>query len=177
MKKNILVSILAIAISAFFLCGCGNKATEELDVYKASMETFFDNIAYLDAEINALDGQSDSDVEKLLNYLDTLDQQMVQMSELEVPEEFANVDELADEASQNMTMAVSYFHQAYEGETFNQNYADAAFEYYSRATLRINYIIKILHGEEITDPNVVYTIEDDDAPEEEAPAEEAPAEE
>ena len=85
MKKNILVSILAIAISAFSLCGCGNKATEELDVYKASMETFFDNIAYLDAEINALDGQSDSDVEKLLNYLDTLDQQMVQMSELEVP--------------------------------------------------------------------------------------------
>ena len=172
MKKSILISLLSIAVSTFSLCGCGNKVTEELDVYKASMETFFENIAYLDTQINALDGHNDSDVDQLLSYLDTLDQQMIQLADLAVPEDFANVDDLADEASQNMTMAVSYFHQAYEGESFNQNYADAAFEYYSRANLRINYIIKILHGEEITDPNVVYTIEDDDAPEEETPAKE-----
>ena len=176
MKKRIITSLLAVMISAASLSGCGNKTTEELDVYKASMETFFENIAYLDTQINALDGQSDSDVTQLLGYLDTLDQQMAQLAALEVPEDFANVDELADGASQNMTMAVSYFHQAYEGESFNQNYADAAFEYYSRANLRINYIIKILHGEEITDPNVVYTIEDDDTPADETPSEEPPAE-
>ena len=61
-----------------------------------------------------------------------------------------------------MNMAVDYYHQAYDGDTFNQNYADAAFEYYSRANLRLNYILMILHGEKITDENVVYTMESDE---------------
>lgn len=64
-----------------------------------------------------------------------------------------------------MSMAVSYYHQAYEAETFNQNYADAAYEYYTRANTRLGYILQILHGEEILDENVKYIVDDSDSEE------------
>lgn len=124
------------------------------------MTTFCDNISYIDAQINALDGTGESDVEDLLKNLDTLNDQFLQMAELAVPEEFATVENLADEASENMNMAVTYYHQAYESDAFNQNYADAAYEYYTRANTRLGYILQILHGEEILDENVKYIMED-----------------
>jgi len=142
---------------SFALTGCGKKeTTDELSTYQLSMETFCDNISYINDKINSLDGTGESDVEELLENLDSLDDQFAQMAELIVPDEFAAVDELADEASENMSMAVSYYHQAYEGESFNKNYADAAYEYYTRANVRLGYILQILHGEEISGENVKY---------------------
>lgn len=129
------------------------------------MTTFCDNISYIHDQINGLDGTGESDVEDLLKNLDTLNEQFSQMAELTVPEKFAAAENLADEASENMNMAVSYYHQAYESETFNQNYADAAYEYYTRANTRLGYILQILHGEEITDENVKYIMEDSDSAE------------
>ena len=82
------------------------------------------------------------------------------MAELEVPEQFSAVDDLADEASENMRQAVSYFHMAYEAEEFMPNYEEAAREYYERANLRIQYIIMLLHGEIPEGENITYTEED-----------------
>lgn len=165
MKKTFLMISLLLSISIFCLTGCSNKTTQELAVYQASMETFCDNITYLNGEINKLDGSGENDIHELLSHLDTLNDQFAQLAELSVPEQFENVADLASEASENMNMAVEYYHQAYEGEKFNQNYADAAFEYYSRANLRLNYILRILHGETITDENVVYTTETEETSE------------
>lgn len=162
LKKSILITAFLFCISMFGLTGCSNEATQELAVYQTSMETFCNNIAYLNGEINELDGSGENDVHELLGHLDTLKDQFAQLAELSVPEQFENVADLASEASENMNMAVDYYHQAYDGDTFNQNYADAAFEYYSRANLRLNYILMILHGEKITDENVVYTMESDE---------------
>ncbi len=134
--------------------------TDELNTYKASMTTFCDNIAYINDRINALDGTAESDVDTLLKNLDELNNQFAQMAQLSVPEEFATIEPLADQASENLNMAVSYYHQAYDSETFNQNYADAAYEYYTRANTRLGYILKILHGEKITDENVKYVTDD-----------------
>ena len=165
MKKTFLMISLLLSISIFCLTGCSNETTQELAVYQASMETFCDNITYLNGEINKLDGSGENDIHELLSHLDTLNDQFAQLAELSVPEQFENVADLASEASENMNMAVEYYHQAYEGEKFNQNYADAAFEYYSRANLRLNYILRILHGETITDENVVYTTETEETTE------------
>lgn len=144
------------------MTGCGkNETADELSSYQASMTTFCDNISYINDQINALDGTGESDVETLLKNLDTLDDQFAQMAELSVPEEFAAIDNLADEASENMTMAVSYYHEAYDSDTFNSNYADAAYEYYTRANIRLGYILQILHGEEITDENVKFITDDE----------------
>lgn len=163
MKKHIITLILPIILAVLAVTGCGsNKTADELSSYQASMTTFCDNIAYINDQINSLDGTGESDVETLLNNLDTLDDQFIQMAELDVPEKFSTIENLADEASENMTMAVSYYHEAYDSGTFNANYADAAYEYYTRANTRLGYILQILHGEEITDENVKYVTDESD---------------
>lgn len=161
MKRQFLPFILSASLAAFLLTGCGSDTADELSTYQASMSTFCDNISYINDQINALDGTGESDVETLLNNLDTLDDQFSQMAELTVPDEFATIDNLADEASENMSMAVSYYHEAYDSGTFNPNYADAAYEYYTRANVRLGYILQILHGEEIVDDNVRYITDDE----------------
>lgn len=162
MKKHTVTLTLSVLLAVFAMTGCGkNETADELSSYQASMTTFCDNISYINDQINALDGTGESDVETLLKNLDTLDDQFAQMAELSVPEEFAAIDNLADEASENMTMAVSYYHEAYDSDTFNSNYADAAYEYYTRANIRLGYILQILHGEEITDENVKFITDDE----------------
>lgn len=175
MKRQFLPFILSTSLAASLLTSCGSDTTDELSTYQASMSTFCDNISYINDQINALDGTGESDVETLLSNLDTLDDQFSQMAELTVPDKFATIDNLADEASENMSMAVSYYHEAYDSGTFNPNYADAAYEYYTRANVRLGYILQILHGEEIVDDNVRYIMDDETAEPESDP--EAPAEE
>lgn len=140
-----------------FLAGCGKD--EALDVYQKDMETFFEHMAEFDENMNAIDVGQEDYVAQLLSYLDALDAEVAWMAELEVPEQFSAVDNLADEASENMRQAVSYFHMAYEAEEFMPNYEEAAREYYKRANLRIQYIIMLLHGEIPEGDNITYTEE------------------
>lgn len=166
MRKGTISLTFAILLTALVVTGCGkNDAADELSTYKASMTTFCDNISYINDQINSLDGTGESDVEDLLKNLDTLNEQFAQMAELTVPDKFGAVEDLADGASENMSMAVSYYHEAYDSDVFNQNYADAAYEYYTRANTRLNYILQILHGEEISDENVKYITEDSESEE------------
>lgn len=141
-----------------FLTGCGED--EALDTYQKEMETFFEHMAEFDENMNAIDVSQEDYVSQLLSYLDALDAEVAWMAELEVPEQFSAVDDLADEASENMRQAVSYFHMAYEAEEFMPNYEEAAREYYERANLRIQYIIMLLHGEIPEGENITYTEED-----------------
>ena len=46
-----------------------------------------------------------------------------------------------------MTNAVSYYHSAYEAEEFSEEDADIAYQYYTRAMTRVQYIGYILIGE------------------------------
>ena len=118
-------------------------------------------MAEFDENMNAIDIGQEDYVAQLLEYLDALDAEVAWMAELEVPEQFSVVDNLADEASENMSQAVSYFHMAYEGEEFSSNYEEAAREYYKRANVRIQYIIMLLHGEIPEGEGITYTEEDD----------------
>lgn len=140
-----------------FLTGCGED--DALDAYQADMETFFGHIEEFDENINAIDVGQEDYVAQLLEYLDELNEEVAWMAELEVPEQFSVVDNLADEASENMGQAVSYFHMAYEGEKFNPNYEEAAREYYERANIRIQYIVMLLHGEIPEGEGITYTEE------------------
>lgn len=150
--------LLLCMLCMLFLTGCGKD--EALDAYQQDMETFFEHMAQFDENINAIDVSQEDYVAQLLSYLDALDAEVAWMAELEVPEQFSTVDNLADEASENMRQAVSYFHMAYEAEEFMPNYEEAAREYYKRANLRIQYIIMLLHGEIPEGENITYTEED-----------------
>lgn len=152
--KKLILSLLCV----LFLTGCGED--EALNNYQKDMETFFEHMAEFDENMNAIDIGQEDYVAQLLSYLDALDAEVAWMAELEVPEQFSVVDNLADEASENMRQAVSYFHMAYEAEEFNPNYEEAAREYYKRANLRIQYIIMLLHGEIPEGEGITYTEED-----------------
>ncbi len=129
----------------FGMTGCGSDP--ELEHYKENMNIFFENVATYDASINAIDPASEDAVTQLLTLLDNMSTSFSQMAELTVPQVFIGVEQLADEADEYMKEAVSLYHQAFEAEVFDENIEEAAQENYSRANLRLQYILSILHGD------------------------------
>ncbi len=147
-------------LSALFLYGCGKD--EKLALYKEQMENFFVNIADLNANMNSIDVTDEAAAQtELLGYLDAIETEFNNLAELEVPDEFISVETLADEAAENMSQAVTLYHQLFESETYDTNIAAAAGEYYSRANIRFQYIISILHGEIPEGENVTVTMDHD----------------
>ena len=139
--------ILTAFLLAAALCGCGKKNVE-LEQYKADMTAFTDEINALVSSIDNIDLDSETRTQELLGYLDEMEQAFAEMSELKVPEQFASIEELADDASTNLSEAVSLYHQAFDyPEQYNSQITDAALEYYNRAFKRLDYIGTILQGE------------------------------
>ena len=147
-------------LTTLFMChlllvGC--KSNPELDSYKANMNQFFENIKTFDSSINSIDPESETAVNDLLYILDTMNTNFEQMASLPVPEGFPGVEELADEASEYMNEAVSYYHQAFESEPFDSYLEDIAKQNYDRANIRLQYIVSILHGDI---PEEIYSYEE-----------------
>lgn len=157
MKK--LKVLCLVLLCVLLLAGCGKESDETLTEYQENMNTFFEHITEYNDEMNNIDVSEEGYVSRLLELLDGLDAEVAWMSTLEVPEQFAAVDSLADEASENMTQAVLLYHMVYEDEEYNENVEEAAREYYSRANIRIKYIVMLLHGEIPEGDGVIYTEE------------------
>lgn len=155
LKLNIL--LIMTFFTALTLTGCGKDT--ELENYKANMNQFFENIKVIDSSINGIDPNSETAVSDLLSLLDSMNTSFEQMASLSVPSGFPGVEELADEASEYMAEAVSYYHQAYEGE-YDAALADVAYQNYERANVRFQYIVSILHGDI---PEEIYTYEDEES--------------
>lgn len=144
------------------LCGCGNATDEqkELAVFSSSVSEFTANIKEADAQINSLDVTQIESTDRLLEILDSLDAEFAKLAEVSVPEQYLSVETLADEASQNMSEAVAYYHSAFEGESFNESDADVAYQYYERAMTRVEYIGYVLTGGEIPENDHVTVYEE-----------------
>ena len=156
--ENIKSICLALFL-LFILTGCGKK-DEALEEYQTNMEAFFEHIVEFNDNMNAIDVSQGDYVSQMLDYLDALDAEVAWMAQLEVPDEFSVVESLADEASENMTQAVLFYHMAYDNGEYDENVEVAAKEYYDRANLRIQYIITLLHGEVPQGEGLTYTEED-----------------
>ena len=136
------------------LTGCGNDTV--IETYKANMNQFFENIEIYDSSINSIDPNSETATSDLLTLLDSMNTTFAQMATLEVPEGFPGVEQLADEASQYMSDAVTCYHQAYDNE-YDAVMEDVAYQYYQQANLRFQYIVSILHGDI---PEEIFVYED-----------------
>lgn len=156
---NKFVTLCMVLLCGLWLTGCGED--EQLTAYQEDMNTFFEHIAEIDDGMNAiaLDVSADAATkqQRLLSYLDQLQEEIAWMAELETPDQFSVVDSLADEADENMKQAVALYHNAYEAEEFDEVTAQVARQYYDRANLRIQYIIMILHGEIPEGEGITYT--------------------
>lgn len=154
-KRTKTYFIAALSICMLLTAGCGNA--EKFDTYKTNMNQFFENVRIFDSSINAINPESDTAVPELLALLDSMDKSFSQMASLEVPDGFPGVADLASEASEYMSEAVFYYHQAFEGEEYDPALADVAKQNYDRANVRLQYIVSILHGDI---PEEIYTYED-----------------
>ncbi len=160
MKKFVIMLMLAL-----FSCiagGCG-KTDDSLEQYKAEMEAFIETVNTLTDSIENIDTTSDTRMEEMLGYLDEMDAAFAAMGDLEVPEQFANIEELADEASTNLSKSVSLYHQAFDNEEdYDPQLVNAALEYYKRAFKRLDYIGTILQGELPEDETITIIHEDEE---------------
>ena len=59
-----------------------------------------------------------------------------------------------------MSLAVSHYHTAYESEPFNENYADAAYQYYKNSYEYVQYMGYLLAGEDIPENDHVKVYEE-----------------
>ena len=169
MKK--LYYLLTVFLLAVILTGCGKK-DDGLEEYRAEMSSFTDTINELVSSIESIDLESETRTEELLGYLDEMDAAFTAMGNLEVPEPFANIEELADAASANLSKSVSLYHQAFDNpENYDPQLIEAALEYYSRAFKRLDYIGTILQGDLPEDESITIIHEDDDTPVETTPQE------
>lgn len=145
MGLRVRISVFFIIISCFCFVGCGKNTG--LEEYKQNMEEFFAAVSQYDMQMNAIDPTAEDATLQLLAQLDGLTLCVKEMSELTVPEQFSNIEGLADEAYTNLNEATNLFHQYYESEERNAGVETAAKEYYERANIRFQYILDILHGE------------------------------
>ncbi len=158
------VSLTAILIcSVFCLTGCGAKGDPELIEFKNTMNTFFEDVAEIDAQLNALDPESEGAVEEMLVLLDELDAKCAALAEIEIPDEFYVMSEYPDNIHSNMSKAVENFHIAFSNDAYNEIYKDVADGYYSRANTRIHDMILLLHGELPTGDDITITTEEDES--------------
>lgn len=162
MQKKRYKTVLAAFALAGCLCGCSKTTEEEkaLATFSSSIADFTASIKEANEQINGLDTtQADSPAE-LLEILDRLDDEFSKLAALSVPEQYLGIEDLADEASLNMSEAVSYYHSAFESEVFNESDADVAYQYYKRAMTRVEYIGYILAGGEIPENDHVTIYEE-----------------
>ncbi|MCR4587851.1 MAG: lipoprotein [Lachnospiraceae bacterium] len=157
-----LLPILLIACSTLFLGGCGSKGDPELTAFKETMNTFFEDAASIDSQLNALDPNEEGAIDQMLALLDELNEKCQALSEIEVPEEFSNVSAYTESINFNMSHAVEKYHEAFSNDAYNENIKDVADEYYARANGRIHDMILLLHGEIPTGEDVIYTTEADE---------------
>lgn len=148
MKKKILLA----AICLLLLCSCGGNPINAK--FNNEINEFCDNISTIDAKINAINVEAEENslryaTSDLLTYLDELEIEFMIFSNLDFPEEFNYLEDMAKEAGTYMTEAVASYHKAYE-DGYNESMEEYARENYSRACKRVQLALAVLRGEDIS---------------------------
>lgn len=128
------------------LTACGKK-DEALETYYNEMNQFTDEVTALKDNMEMVDLNQPDAVSEMLSYLDEMENQFRILSEIEVPNQFAGNENLADEAYSYMQTAVSMYHEFYDDSESSLSVAEAAAENYARAMKRLEYISVFLKGE------------------------------
>ena len=148
---------LAGCLFLLLLTGCGKDL--ELEQFYSEMESFTERAAQDFQTLSGIDPSSETAVDELLSAMDSLAETFSLLAEISVPEEFASIEEIADEASSYMTEAAALYREAYADGEYSENTAATAQENYDRAVMRMNIISEVLQGETPTDASVTVTTE------------------
>jgi len=145
--------IVLLLTAALLLTGCAKQDTQMIK-FEKDMNSFCDKIVKIDKDINDIDivYTNDSELEKakkeLLECLDRLDVEFQKFADIDFPEDFDYLEDMADEAGEYMTEAVETYHTIYGTEDgYSVNMEDYANENYARAYKRVKVITALLRGE------------------------------
>ena len=138
-------TLLITLVCMMALAGCGEK--EELTAFKENINNFYTEVSAIETAISSIDEQSEDAVATLLINLEQMSSQFQQLADMEVPEEFISVEDLADDTASYMHEAVRLYGEAYEEDYVSDSLIQAAAENYESAMKRINYIAVLLQGE------------------------------
>lgn len=139
LKKAI---FLCMTIGMLGLTACGED--EGLTVFKENMDQFYTEVSAIEESISSIDEQSEDAVASLLIQMEQMAQQFQTLADMEVPEEFISVEELADDAADYMGEAVRLYEEAYEEDYVSDSLIQAAADNYASAMKRVNYIAYLL---------------------------------
>ena len=147
---------------AISLSGCGKTSDEEkaLASFSSSISDFTDYIQDADEKINSLDINKKESANELLEILDDMDAEFAKFAQIDPPDQYESVSGLASQASEAMSNAVLYYHTAYESDPFDENYANAAYQYYSNSMEAVNIIGYLLAGEKIPENDHITVYEE-----------------
>lgn len=146
--KKIFFSALCLIIACNMIA-CGKK-DKSLETFKTEIEEFSYNINEINDTINNIDSSSSAATVELLSAFDKIDSEFIKLADLPVPSNFANIEILADKASEYMTTAVSLYHQAFADDEYNAPLANQASQYYAKAIEKVQYIGLLLCGKTIS---------------------------
>ncbi|MBR0172604.1 MAG: hypothetical protein IJQ21_07415 [Lachnospiraceae bacterium] len=138
--------LLTVFLLLTALTGCKSARVRELEEYRLNMSRFFENVTAYDKTINAIDPNAEHASEELLRNLDGLNAEFTTMASYPIPDDFASVSEITQDAASSMSRAVALYHEAYTG-TFDAVKAAEARSHYLRAGKCVQIIVQVLHGE------------------------------
>ncbi len=151
-------TLCLVALLTIFMIGCG--ADPEKSKFEKDVADFYEEIKEIDIEINNIDATNEDAPALLLGYLDRLEQSFIVFAQIDAPSDYDYIESLADEAAEYMGIAVSSYHEAFSNDSYDASTADYAHQNYERACKRINIILQLLQGKEITDSDVtIETVE------------------
>ena len=112
--------------------GCGAKEDPLLAPYREGIESSAAKIREIGGRIDALDPSADDADAQLLATLDEMEGAFKELAELKAPSDFSHAEELADNASNLMTDAVTLYHDAYS-QAYDGTAAEQAAREYDAA--------------------------------------------
>ncbi len=144
---------LLFLLSSLMLSGCGQQNPVN-NQFENEMNAFCDRIVEIDSSINKISNETgdkaglEAAKEDLLDCLSNLNDEFIKFANMDFPEEYDYLEQMADEAGDYMTEAVNTYNTMYGTEDgYNVNLEDYADENYARAYKRVRIITALLRGE------------------------------
>jgi len=145
MKKTLLFTLLLTCTLTLSSCG---KNTEEILAFQNELNTTILKIESLNKELNSLDVTAPDATKTALTNLSKLNDAFEDLADIKITdEEFAYLEELADEGADYMSQAYNLYEFAYGQGYYDAQNADLAYKYLERATTRVRVIVSMLHGD------------------------------
>lgn len=145
MKKNLLTVIACLLL----LAGCGENPMNAR--FSGEINAFCENVSAIGDKIDAIQVEAEENsiryaTSDLLSYLDEMEVEFMKFANIDFPEDYDYLEDLAEEAGRYMTEAASSYRKAYENG-YHREMEEYAHENYARACKRMQVILAHLRGE------------------------------